>query len=140
MYHYSGQLCKIFNTCRNVSYTQHMIKHKRRNILFTIILVISYIVALGYLVFLSPTQATRIYGELSPGVHTYWVISGVIYVSTLIGVTFWKRIAVYPFLAIVALDAIVALVLLHSIQDVALNCLLAAAWAVVIRQHWRYFE
>jgi hypothetical protein len=117
-----------------------MSKAKHRNTLFWIALVVSYLSAASYFGFLFPSIAESIYGDISKTAYAYWLISGVIFISSLIGVTYWKRTAMYYLIGICAADAIAASVLLQSTQDTVFNVVLASLWLIIARQHWHSFE
>lgn len=117
-----------------------MSKPKNQSVLPILLLIVSYLSALSYLAFLSPNIVFQTYGYVSEGTRMYWLFSGVVFVASLIGLTFWKRVAAYPFIAIILLDAFVAQTKLHSTPDVVFNLFLAGAWIIVLRKNWHKYE
>lgn len=117
-----------------------MSKAKHRNALFWVVLVISYLASVSYIAFLFPSVVEGIYGDVEKNVYTYWLISGVIFIPSLIGVTYWKRAAMYSLIGICVLDAIAATVLLQSTQDAVFNVILASLWLIIAKQHWQSFK
>lgn len=102
-------------------------------------LVLSYISALSYLPYLDPSLMQEVFGSVSDRLRTYWLISSVVYTASLIGVTFWRKLAAFPFMAIILIDTVISFYM-RSWIDVAFNLLLAGAWFIVLRKYWESFE
>lgn len=121
-------------------YTGVMAKNREHGTLLIILLGLSYLSAISYIAFLSPTAVNQIYGYVTEGTRMYWLFSGVVFISSLIGLTLWKRMAAYPFIGIILMDAYVAQTKLHSTADVVFNLALATAWFFVLRRNWHKFD
>lgn len=117
-----------------------MAEKRQHGTVLIILLGLSYLSAISYFAFLSPAATNQIYGYVSEGTRMYWLFSGVVFVSSLIGLTLWRRLAAYPFIAIILMDAFVAQTKLHSEADVVFNLALATAWIFILRKNWYKFD
>ena len=107
---------------------------------FKVLLVISYLLALTYVLMFIPSTSKEIYGgNMPPEFYAYGALSGLVYTGSLVGVTLRKRFATYPFVGIILLDAAVLSIFTNSL-DITLNLILAAVWVLALNLNFKLFK
>lgn len=116
-----------------------MKKLKPMNTPFKALIAFSYLLALTYILMFIPSTSREIYGNMPNGFYMYGMISGIIYTGSLVGITLRKRVATYPFVGIILLDAAVLSMFTNSL-DITLNLILAGVWVLALNRNWKLFK